>query len=278
MSEAASEGPRRGTSPEARLRRKLFRLLHWVEQQADSGIGAVRDAAAPLGDLLLSHGRLCLAIPARACPQDAGALDPSLRDLVDRSRLTGTFSGAAAAAGGRVLGRARQGLLALLVQNLACMLGGAAEESLQATLRPALDDYEPQLTFSATEVLVASLARTLGPLDALAAELVDTLECATLLVLARGEQEHELPYPIAGRGLDGFTMVDLFKMVRTASDLCARAAAPPAGPEDFEAVALAEDAWCWHFVGGARRVVAVRASRARAGESLSRAIRVAIGT
>jgi hypothetical protein len=272
-----AENGRRGSSPEALLRRKLFRLLRWAEQQEQSGIATVTDAGRPRGELLLSRGRLCLAIPARPCPQDAGALDPSLLDLVQRSRLTGTFSAVAAAAGRDALERARAGLLQLLVRNLACLLGPAADESLHAELRPALDDYERRLTFSPSEVLAACLARTLGPLDALAAELVETLECSTLLVLARGEEEHEVPYPIACRGLEALTVTDLFKMVRTASDLCPRAAGAAAGAGDFEVVSLSEGALCWHFVGGPRRVVAVSAARAHAEESLSRAIVVAIG-
>jgi hypothetical protein len=164
----------------------------------------------------------------------------------------------------------------LLARNLCCMVGGAVEDTLQATLRPVLDDYEPRLTFSCTEVLVACLARTLGPLDRLGAQLMETLDCSTLLVLARGE-ENEVPYPIACRGLDDLALVDLFKMARAASDLCGRGAAPPAEGGDFEVVSLSEGTLRWHFVGGARRVVAVRAQPAHADESLSRAISVAIG-
>src|SRR6185295_9238818 len=155
----------RRTLPEALLRRRLFRLLRWAEQQEDSGIATVTDRGAPLGDLLLSRGRLCLAIPARPCPQDAGGLAPYLADLVQKSRLAGTFSAAAARAGRSALQHARGEMRDLLARNLCCMVGGAVEDTLQAALRPVLDDYEPRLTFSCTEVLVACLARTLGPLD-----------------------------------------------------------------------------------------------------------------
>ena len=269
-------GPRL-TSPEANLRRVLFRVLRRVEQQADSGIATVTHAGAPLGDLILSHGRLCLAIPQRVCPRDAGGLDASLGQLVHRSRSGGHFGTAALGAGRGPLERARQALLDLLVRNLCCMLGPASEDTLQVTLRPALDDYEPRLTFSPTEVLVACLARTLGPLEPLAAELLDTLECSRLLVLARGDEEGEIPYPIAARGVDELSMMEIFKLARTASDLCARVAGPPAAAQDVEAVSVAEESRRWHFVGGPRRVVAVAAERAGADESLSRAIRVAMG-
>lgn len=273
---AALDLGRRASSPPARLRRQLFSVLTWVEQQEGSGIATITSDGTRLGELVVSRGRLCIAIPARLCDAHPGAaLDAGLADLVGRARAAGRFSATASQAGPGELAHARAGLLRLLAGDLACLLGAAEGDSLAATMRPAADDYEPQLTFSAGEVCAAALATRVGALEGLAAELVRTLECPTVLVLARAQDPQEFPYPVAARGLDRTSLRELFRIGRAAFDLCGTDTTIDGREVELQVVSVSADDSAWHFVGAARRLVVVRADGETSSRALGHAVSIA---
>lgn len=273
---AALDFGRRASSPQARLRRQLFGVLTWVEQQEGSGIATITSEGARLGELVVSRGRLCVAIPARTCEgRRDDALDAGLADLIVRSRAAGRFSATASQAGPAQLELARASLLRLVAADLVCMLGAAGTETLAATMRPAADDYEHQLTFSAGEVCAAALSTRVGALEGLAAELVRTLECSTVLVLARAADPQEFPYPIAARGLDHTSLRELFRIGRAAFDLCGADTTMGDREVDLQVVSVSEEDGAWHFVGAARRLVVVRADGEMSSSALGHAVSIA---
>ena len=254
------------------MRRKIFRVLSWAEQQEESGIATISCNGTRLGEMLLARGRPCLVIPAEcASPRP---LHETLRALVTHSPTAGGFSEAAASRGDAAVRGAREALLELSATNLLCLLRDASQESLSATLRPADDDYDPRLTASAAELCVATIRLMLGPLGGLSSELVGNTECDTLLVLARADDPREVPYPIFMRGLDALSLRELFVRVRSVFELCALDALVESRREGPYVVTLADENEAWHFVGD-RRLVAVSAPRALARAALARAIAVA---
>lgn len=261
------ETERRGTSREAVLRRKLYRVLSWSEQQG-SGVATLSSRGERLGDLLVSHGRPFLAIPARPCER-AAELDAGLASLIGASSRAGGFS--AAVRRQESLEQTRRSLLALAAADLVCLLGAAGEEALDAALRPAQDDYDPRLTFSAGELCIAALARAVGPLDPLSADLVRTAECSTMLVLARHGRVDEVPFPIAMHGLADVPLREVFRLSRVAFEMCGAAE----DGQELGVVTLGDENEAWHYVTGPTRLVAVSAPPALAPMALSRAVRVA---
>jgi hypothetical protein len=264
---ARPEVERRASSPEAILRRKLYRVLGWSEQQRGSGVATISSGGHRLGSLLLAHGRVCLALPASGPSPDEQPLEPALVELLDRSQAAGGLSAAALISGPAGLQRARAGLLALTSANLVSMLGAADEHELDASLRPASDNYEPGLTFSPAELCLASFAHVLpgaaGPSPEPAGECL-------LLVLARGREPEELPYPVAGRGLEGLGLRELFQLGRAAFELCAL----PSGA-GLHVVGTSDERGVWQYARGSRRLVATCAPRNLAAAALSWAILVA---
>jgi hypothetical protein len=222
--------------------------------------------------MVLSKGRPCLVIPA-ACASPR-PLDETLLALVAGSSAAGGFSGAAASRGDATVRGAREALLDLSATNLLCLLREASEESLDATLRPADDDYDPRLSASAAELCVASIRLMLGPRAGLSPELVGAPGCDTVLVLARAADPREVPYPIFVRGLDGLSLRDLFVKVRSVFELCALDALVESRRQGPYVVTLTDDAGVSHFVGD-HRLVAVSAPRALASVALARAIALA---
>jgi hypothetical protein len=263
---------RRAPSAESSLRRKLFRILSWAEQQEDSGIATISCAGVRLGELVLAEGRPCLVIPARCA--GAPPLDASLLALLAASPAAGGLSQAAASADAVTLGAAREALLALSAANLVCLLREAEDESLTASLRPADDDYDPRLTSSATELCVASIQLMLGPLAGLSGELVETADCDTMLVLARARDPREVPYPIALRGHGALSVRDLFVLVRSVFEICALDAIVEGHRVGPYVVTLTDETEVRHFVAD-RRLVSVSATKERAGAALARAVAVA---
>jgi hypothetical protein len=257
---------------ESGLRRKLFRILSWAEQQEDSGIATISCAGTRLGEMVLAEGRPCLVIPARCASTQP--LDATLLALLADSPAAGGFSQAAAAAHAATLGAAREALLALSAANLVCLLREAEEASLAASLRPADDDYDPRLTSSAAELCVASIRLMLGPPARLSSGLVDTADCDTLLVLARAGDPREVPYPIAMRGHDGLSMRDLFVLVRSVFELCALDSIVESHRVGPYVVTLADERDVRHFVAD-QRLVSVSARRERAAEALAGAVALA---
>lgn len=263
---------RRAPSRESGLRRKLFRILSWAEQQEESGIATVSCEGTRLGEMVLARGRTCLVIPANCAGQRP--LDDVLTTLVAGSPEAGGFSEAAASSGDATLRDAREALLDLSAANLLCLLHETDDVPLGAMLRPADDDFDPRLTFSAAELCVAAIRRMLGPLAGLSSQLVDTAECDTLLVLARAADPREVPYPIAMRGHGALSVRDLFSLVRAVYEMCALDALVESRREGPFVVSLSDEEQSWYFVGD-RRLVAVSAQRAQASAALARAISVA---
>jgi hypothetical protein len=222
--------------------------------------------------MVLAEGRPCLVIPARCASSQP--LDAALLGLLADSAGAGGFSQAAAAAAEATVRAAREALLVLSAANLVCLLREAEEESLAVSLRPADDDYDPRLTVSAAELCVASIRLMLGPLAGLSAELVDTTDCDTLLVLARAADPREVPYPIAMRGHGGLSLRELFVLVRSVFELCTLDAIVESHRVGPYVVTLADERDVWHFVAD-RRLVSVSARRERAAEALARAVAVA---
>jgi hypothetical protein len=262
---------RRGTSSEACLRRKLYRVLSWSEQQRTSGVATISNAGSCLGTLLLAAGRVCLAIPAaKWAPPGAELLDPTLAQLVSRSDAEGSFSAAARRAGAGALALARASLLRVAAANLVSMLDSAEEQSLDATLRPAADSYEHALTFSPAELCVASFGAALAPVADLNLALLGA--GTRLLVLVPGREEQELPYPIVARGIETLTLRELFQLGRVAFELCTPGLYADRPRADLQVVSTSDDQEVWHYVRGPQRLVAICTSRALADAALSWAI------
>jgi hypothetical protein len=272
---SAVQRERRATSPEALLRRHLFRVLGWSEQQTGSSVATISDGGVELGDVLVTGGRICLVIPAAPGAGRSEGLPGPVAAMLDASYATDGFSAAAKSASDRAVAEARAGLLELSASGLVRMLERAGA-GLSLALRGARDDYEPRLTFSPAEVCVAALASAREPLGGLADELVRSAECRSLLVMARGRAAGEQPYPIGARGLQDLPLRGLFQLVRTAHELCGAVGTPTRGA-DLQVVTVTDDETVWSFVGSTTRLVMIRAERAIASEALTRAIGIADG-
>jgi hypothetical protein len=271
---SAVQRERRATSPEALLRRHLFRVLGWAEQQTGSSVATISDGGREIGDLLVTEGRICLVIAAAPGAGRSEVLPGPVAELLEASYATDGFSAAAKTASDRAVAEARAGLLELSASGLVRMLETAGASGLSLALRGARADYEPRLTFSPAELCVAALARAREPLGGLAGELVRSAQCRSLLVMARGLAAGEQPYPIGARGLDDLPLRGLFQLVRTAHELCGAEGAPR-GAADLQVVTVTDDETVWSFVGSPTRLVMIRAERAIAGEALTRAIGIA---
>jgi hypothetical protein len=268
---SAVQRERRATSPEALLRRHLFRVLGWSEQQTGASVATISDGGRELGDLLVTGGRICLVIPAAPGAWRSEGLPGPVAAMLDASYATDGFSAAANAAGDGAVAEARAGLLELSASGLVRMLETPGASGLSLALRAARDDYEPRLTFSPAELCVAALASAREPLGGRADELVRSAECRSLLVMARGRAAGEQPFPIGARGLQDLPLRGLFQLVRTAHELCGAAT----GEADLQVVTVTDDETVWSFVGSPTRLVMIRAERAIAGEALTRAIGIA---
>ena len=264
---------RRGGSSLARQRRQLFRVLQWVEHLDGSGVATLSSDRGPAGDLLVSRGRLCLAVPAAG---DLGhdQLGEDLTQAVGRARVAGRFSETLASWAGEPLLAVRRELLHLTAANLLEVVGSADESGLHVALRPARDDYDQRLAFSASETFVACLGRLLAASMAAAAPLLGAIDCPTFLVLARSGEAGEMPYPVAARGLEAATLADLLHLGRWTFELCGNVSEVVPG-DSLQIVTVREEDWVWHFVGGAASMVALRTNRTRAEVSLTRALGVA---
>lgn len=265
---------RRAPSRESGLRRKLFRILSWAEQQEESGVATISCEGTRLGEMVIAKGRPCLVI-ASGCTNPS-PLDGTLQALVQGSEMAGGFSAAAASSSDGTVRGAREALLDLSAANLLCLLRDTSGDALSAQLRPADDDYDPRLTVSPAELCVGAIRRMLGPLAGFSSELVDTTECDTLLVLARATDPREVPYPIAMRGHDALSLRDLFGLVRSVYEMCTLDALVESRREGPYVVTMSDGDEVWHFVGD-RRLVAVSARREVASAALARAISVAGG-
>lgn len=260
---------RRGTSPEALLRRALFRLLRWAEQQEGSAVATISGAGRVLGDLVLCHGRLCLAIPAT---DDGGpVLDAGFVRLLTRARTAGRFSGTLAEAGQAEFAEARRELLRVTATNLLGLARELGEHAPQGRLRSVREDYDARLTFSASEVFVAALAVLLAePARERAEELARAAHGELWLALTRAPESHEMPYPVMAGGFEHAPLNALVQTSRFAHGVCLTAGGDEAA---VQVVSVVEDDRLWQVVQAGGLIVAVRSRRADAGALLALAIR-----
>ena len=161
----------------------------------------------------------------------------------------------------------------LVRRYIACFEGS---DEFQSAYDVVLDDYEPRIAFSPSEVFVASLRRLLASTRYEVPLLEGAQDCRIVLVLAKGRALGEMPYPVRSVGLESARLADLVNLGRWTFELCGMAASASDPRADVQVVTVRDDDGLWHFVGGSTSMVALRSS-SRADVFLSRALSVASG-
>jgi hypothetical protein len=253
---------RRGTSQEARLRRALFRILIPLDEKRPSGLVRVRSENKPIGQLVVSQGRLCMAFTSHdtgtaavvAANRKEGH-SSDLSELAVAALASGTGLCHAIFSSGReaVL---REALLAEAVRGLIAIAEAAGGPPV-LDVTPARDDYDERLSFSTPEVMVAALRTHFGMAPAQVGHALRAVGPAgAALLLVRAVDAGEQPYPVAQRGLDDGGVRSLLELVRLASELGRERAANQA---DSSLEASPQTGDSWRCIAGAARLALYRA-------------------
>jgi len=261
-------------------------MLGRIEQDGLTGLVHVRGAdGEPIGHIMATEGRLCFAAPAeghRPIGEWLAQEDPSFRERVDRavhlarSRKV-RLCEALLAEQEADLPILRAALRAQTARALLAIAEHCPDAGPQLDLQPARADYDPRLTFSALDVLLAtSSAADSAPRDRaqqLFEEYVETSDAA--LLLRRPSDPNSLPLPLAARGLEEATLQEVICLSRSAAEMSAPRGLQAAGLVPRVTVFAGRDA-VWVCALGEYRVALIRTGREfSAGQIVGYALRLA---
>lgn len=275
VSVVEANGEKRGASLEAQLRRRLFRILSWLEETRPTGLVCVRAGEVELGRLAVSKGRLCLAMPVAEEPETpagSGARAPSdddgrraLYEVARQAALRGDTL--AMALEGALEPRWRQALLAETGASFARLLHAAGAEDPALDLEQARDDYDEQLTLGVVEVFVATLATQFDvPRDIARQALTAIGKEGVALFLARSGATGEQPFPVAQTGFQDLPLRELVDAVRFAREI-SRPVVQPGIVVDTSLTTFVHAGQTWRSVAGDTRAVLLRTTPERLEEA-----------
>lgn len=254
---------RRGSSDQARARRTLFRILVLLDEQRPTGLVLVRLGDTELGRLVVSQGRLCLALTHAA----ADSQDDELRALyvLAAAALRRGDSLCAAVRGSGQASVLKSALLDESVRALLTIAAACGEGTPVLDVLPARDDYDNGLMLSTSEVFMAAMGAQFALPRARVAEALDGLRAAgAALLLLRSADPTEQPYPVAQHGLETAGVRELVTLLRAASTF-SRGGVAPESPALPAAWSLAGESW--HCVTGRTALVLFRARAERGAQA-----------
>jgi hypothetical protein len=262
----------------------LFGILRSLEADGRTGLIRVCAGSEVVGHVMIAAGRLCFAASVeghtpigRMLTEGDPTLVAELDEAVHEARSSGSrFCEVVLKKGSLALERIRYSLLLQTVRALAAIVDRLAEAGASFDLTPAADDYDRRLTFTAMEVLVATLAASdTDPPDNAAelfAEFAEYAEGAFLFV--RGAGPGTLPFPVAVRGLEEGKLQDVLVLARAAHEMSLPLGLARAGIQP-RVVTFQGPGGSWVCGTGQTRIALIRTSpRCEAGQVVGYALRL----